>query len=81
MLSKAIGRFWSTLARVKGKKSEAPGPVANSLRVRPFTTGVRTEVDLSIGDGSRIRAAEFLWICTVKEGQPSKALKILLLPN
>ena len=81
MISKAIGHIWSSMFGARGKnKGGTPTPVDTS-RVLPITTGVRTEAALSTENGMKVPASEILWICSIEEGRPSKALKVLLLPN
>jgi hypothetical protein len=81
MISKAIGHIWSSMFGARGKKNGGPHTPVDLSMVLPITTGVRTKVALSTRSENQVPGSEILWICSIEEGRPSKALKVLLLPN
>jgi hypothetical protein len=81
MFSKAIEQFWQAVLSIQRKSGFSQNKAAEPSYLRPVTLGVCTEVGIPVGTRKKVRGSELLWICSVEEGRPSKALKTLILPN
>jgi hypothetical protein len=81
MNHKTLKKLWNGLLAKAVIKGVRPEGQRNQPRVDPFTVGLRIDLPVPSGAGTRTVASQFVWVSPTECPRSAKTLRVLLLPN
>ena len=81
MIAKAFCQMLSSMFGDRDDQQAPKSPPMVPPGVAPLTTGIRVEYALSTGPGNETVGTQLLWMTADQPGRPTKALRVLVLPN